>query len=52
MSLSKAISVNKKYRPNVGDTLFATVVTNSPILMTVKGYHHDERFSSEQIEQF
>ncbi len=37
----------KDYRPSIGETLFVTLYDNDPVLITVTGYHADERFTSE-----
>lgn len=38
-------------KPTVGDTLFVSLYDDwEPRLITVIGYHHDERGSSEQID--
>jgi len=38
------------YRPSIGETLFVTLYDNDPVLITVTGYHADNRFTSEQID--
>jgi len=42
--------MTSNYRPQIGDTLFVSFNNEQPFLTTVKGYHHDDRFSSEQFE--
>jgi hypothetical protein len=38
------------YRPSIGEALFVTLYSNDPVLITVTGYHFDDRFTSEQID--
>lgn len=38
------------YRPAVGQTLLMAYMDEQPYAAKVSGYHHDARFSSEQIE--
>lgn len=38
------------YRPQIGQTLFMAFMHEAPYLVEVTGYHHDPRFSNEQIE--
>lgn len=37
------------YRPAIGETLFATLYDNDPVVIIVTGYHHDDRIGSERI---
>lgn len=38
------------YRPSAGEQIFVSLYGNEPFLVTVTGYHHDNRFSSEQFD--
>jgi hypothetical protein len=38
------------YRPQIGETLFISFRDDQPFLVTIKGFHQDKRFSSEQFE--
>ncbi|MBM5458734.1 hypothetical protein H8F21_14295 [Pseudomonas sp. P66] len=38
------------FRPEIGQTLFIGFMAEKPFAVTVTGFHHDPRFSSEQIE--
>lgn len=37
-------------RPDIGTKLFMSFMISKPVLVTVVGYHTDQRFTSEQIE--
>lgn len=37
----------ENYRPHVGETLFVSLYNNIPFLVTITGFKHDPRFSSE-----
>lgn len=48
--LSKGATMTEKnYRPHVGETLFVSLYNNIPFLVTITGFMHDPRFSSEQF---
>lgn len=37
------------YRPNVGETIFASFVNEQPILITIQKYFNDSRIRSEEF---
>lgn len=41
---------SENYRPQIAETLFVSLYKNEPFLVTITGFDHDTRFSSEQFK--
>lgn len=42
--------MDNAYRPPAGKSIFMSLYNQRPFLSLIKGYHHDPRFTSEQVD--